>query len=84
MSVPRPRALKTHLRFLSGSPKRQGVKNRGRATEDDQGQEVTVDLEGFLMGDEAGMERGLQVKHTFLVSSGPWPEASVYPLYSAV
>ena len=43
-----------------------------------------MDLEGLLMGDEAGMEQGLQVKHTFLVSSGPWPEASVYPLYSAV
>ena len=42
MSVPRPRALKTHLMFLSGSPKRQGVKNRGKATEGDQGQEVTV------------------------------------------
>ena len=48
------------------------------------GQEVTMDLERLLMGDEAGAERGLQVKHTFLVLSGPWPEASVYPLYSAV
>ena len=45
---------------------------------------MTVELEGLLIGDEAGIERGLQVKHTFLVSSGPWPEASVYLLYSAV